>query len=70
VSICKNDPGSGFCYGCARTDEEKKIWKKTDTSNEWKKENLNSIMLRMSNSQLKTFKDSYYAKTLKKKPQN
>ena len=70
VSICKNDPGSGFCYGCARTDEEKKIWKKTDTSNEWKKENLNSIMLRMSNSQLKTFKDSYYAKTLKEKPQN
>ena len=70
VSICKNDPGSGFCYGCARTDEEKKIWKKTDTSNEWKKENLNSIMLRMGDSQLKAFKDSYYTKALKKKPQN
>jgi hypothetical protein len=27
-------------------------------------------MLRMSDLQLKTFKDSYYAKTLKKKPQN
>ena len=70
ISICKNDPETGFCYGCARTDEEKKIWKKPDTNNEWKKENLDSILLRMSYSQLKTFKDSYRAKALKKKPQN
>ena len=27
ISICKSDPKTGFCYGCARTDEEKKIWK-------------------------------------------
>ena len=70
ISICKNDEETGFCYGCARTNEEKKIWKKADTSNEWKKENLGSIELRMSESQLKTFKDSYRAKILKKKPQN
>ena len=70
ISICKNDPGSGFCYGCARTDEEKKIWKKPNTDSEWKKENLDSILLRMSDSQLKTFKSSYHAKVLKKKPQN
>ena len=27
ISICKTDPRSGFCYGCARTDEEKKFGK-------------------------------------------
>ena len=70
ISICKNDPETGFCYGCARTDEEKKIWKKPNTDSEWKKENLDSILLRMSDSQLKTFKSSYHAKVLKKKPQN
>ena len=70
ISICKNDPRTGFCYGCARTDEEKKIWKKPNTDSEWKKENLDSILLRMSDSQLKTFKSSYHAKVLKKKPQN
>ena len=70
ISICKNDPETGFCYGCARTDKEKKIWKRPDTSNDWKKENLDSIVFRMGESQRKTFKDSYYAKTLKKKPQN
>ncbi len=78
ISICKNNPDKGFCYGCARTDEEKKIWKNPDTNNEWKKENLNTIMLRMKESQLKTFKQSYdeklefgklvYSKNSKKKP--
>ena len=24
ISVCKTDPVSGFCYGCGRTDEEKK----------------------------------------------
>ena len=37
ISICKTDPVTGFCYGCARTNEEKKIWKADDTSDEWKK---------------------------------
>ena len=27
ISICKSDPKTGFCYGCARTDEEKKFGK-------------------------------------------
>ena len=68
ISICKNDPRTGFCYGCARTDEEKKIWKKPEKNNKWKKENLDSILLRMSGSQLKAFKSSYHSKALKKKP--
>ena len=30
ISICRTDPVTGFCYGCARTNEEKKKWKKED----------------------------------------
>ena len=53
-----------------KSGKQKKIWKKPNTDSEWKKENLDSILLRMSDSQLKTFKSSYHAKVLKKKPQN
>ena len=80
ISICKSDPSNGFCYGCARTDEEKKIWKNPDTTNVWKKENLNILKSRMSEAQLKTFEQSYEekikfgklvdSKSLNKKPQN
>ena len=59
ISICKTDPVSGFCYGCARTDEEKKIWKDGSTSDEWKTKNLDIIITRMKGWQLETFKDSY-----------
>ena len=62
ISICKSDPSNGFCYGCARTDEEKKIWKNPETTGEWKKENLDILMGRMSESQLKTFEQSYKEK--------
>ena len=78
ISICKSDPSTGFCYGCARTDEEKKIWKNPETKNIWKKDNLKSLKGRMSKSQLKTFEQSYkekiqfgklvYSENLKKKP--
>ena len=78
ISICKNDATTGFCYGCARTDEEKKIWKNPDTTNQWKKENLGILMSRMNKPQLKTFEQSYkdklefgklvYSNNLKKKP--
>ena len=27
ISICKADPITRYCYGCARTNNEKKIWK-------------------------------------------
>jgi len=59
ISICRTDPRTGFCYGCARTDEEKKIWKEENTLITWKKENLNLLMQRMSGWQLETFKESY-----------
>ena len=59
ISICKTDPLTGFCYGCARTNEEKKLWKDENTKNEWKSENLNLLMTRMKGWQLDTFKESY-----------
>ena len=59
ISICKTDPVTGFCYGCARTEKEKKLWKDENTNNEWKSENLNLITLRMKGWQLETFKESY-----------
>ena len=59
ISICKSDPKNGFCFGCARTNEEKKIWKDEKTSNEWKKNNLIDIQKRLNGWQLESFKESY-----------
>ena len=59
ISICRTDPVTGFCYGCARTDEEKKFWKDENTADDWKEENLKIIVTRMKGWQLETFKKSY-----------
>ena len=59
ISICKTDPVTGYCYGCARTEEEKKSWKNENTNDEWKSKNLKTITLRMEGWQLNTFKKSY-----------
>tara|TARA_B100000123_G_scaffold235243_1_gene186086 strand:+ start:165 stop:428 length:264 start_codon:yes stop_codon:yes gene_type:complete len=59
ISICKTDPVTGFCYGCGRTNEEKKLWKIESTTNKWKSENLKIIITRMKGWQLETFKQSY-----------
>ena len=59
LSICKTDPITGYCYGCARTNEEKKIWKDEKTTEEWKKNNLKEITKRISGWQLESFKESY-----------
>ena len=59
LSICRTDPLTGYCYGCSRTNEEKKFWKDEKTSEEWKKNNLNEITKRMSGWQLESFKESY-----------
>ena len=78
ISICKNNPETNYCYGCARSDEEKKIWKNPNTENDWKIKNLEVLINRMSESQLKIFEKSYqekqefgklvYSKKLKKEP--
>ena len=59
ISICKTDPLTGYCYGCARTNEEKKLWKNENTTNEWKEQNLKETTQRMAGWQLDTFKESY-----------
>jgi|TARA_B110000211_G_scaffold204774_1_gene238584 predicted Fe-S protein YdhL (DUF1289 family) len=59
ISICRTDPVTGYCYGCARTNEEKKLWKDEKTDEKWKQENLQLITTRMQGWQLETFKESY-----------
>tara|TARA_B100000131_G_scaffold322705_1_gene377660 strand:- start:1063 stop:1311 length:249 start_codon:yes stop_codon:yes gene_type:complete len=59
ISICKTDPLTGYCYGCGRSDADKKNWKDPNTSDEWKKQNLIDIEKRMTGWQLDSFKESY-----------
>ena len=59
ISICKTDPKTGYCYGCGRNNDEKKIWKQEDTSDQWKIENLKIIKTRLSGWQLESFNESY-----------
>ena len=59
ISICKTDPVTGLCYGCARNNEEKRMWKDENTSDEWKIKNLEEIKSRLSGWQLESFKQSY-----------
>ena len=65
ISICKTDPVTGYCYGCARTNEEKKLWKDEQTTNDWKENNLKIIIQRMKGWQLDTFNESYDHKVKK-----
>tara|TARA_B110001450_G_scaffold124304_1_gene117019 strand:+ start:63 stop:314 length:252 start_codon:yes stop_codon:yes gene_type:complete len=59
ISICKTDPQTGYCYGCGRNNDEKKLWKLENTSNQWKNDNLKNILERLTGWQLESFKDSY-----------
>ena len=59
ICICKTDPVTGLCYGCARNNEEKRIWKDENTTDEWKIKNLEEIKSRLSGWQLESFKQSY-----------
>ena len=59
LSICKTDPVSGFCYGCGRTNEDKKKWKSESCTDEWKQKNLKEIQERLKGWQLESFRESY-----------
>ena len=59
ISICKIDPQTGYCYGCGRSNDEKKLWKIENTTEQWKNDNLKDIQKRLSGWQLQSFKDSY-----------
>ena len=62
ISVCKTDPISGFCYGCARSSEDKKAWKDENTSNEWKLKNIEEIRNRLNGFVLEAFNVSYKSK--------
>ena len=59
ISICKTDPSTGYCYGCGRSNEEKRIWKLEETTEEWKNNNLEIIRKRLSGWQSDSFNESY-----------
>ena len=59
ISICRTDPKTGYCYGCGRSNDEKKIWKLENTSDEWKKKNIIEIKNRLNGWQLESFEESY-----------
>ncbi len=65
ISICKTDPSTGYCYGCGRNNNEKKIWKLVETTDEWKVNNLKLIRERLSGWQLESFNESYEHKVVK-----
>ena len=65
ISICKTDPVTGYCYGCARTNAEKKLWKDEKVTFEWKIKNLDELTSRMKGWQLDTFRESYNYKIKK-----
>ena len=64
ISICKSNPKTGFCYGCARNSDEKLRWKDKNTSDDWKLKNLIDIKSRMRGWQLESFEKSYNYKCL------
>ncbi len=59
ISICKTDPSTGYCYGCGRNNNEKKIWKLEETNDDWKIANLIEIKKRLNGWQLDSFNESY-----------
>ena len=59
ISICKTDPKTGYCYGCGRNNEEKKIWKLGETTDKWKTNNIKNIRIRLTGWQLESFNESY-----------
>ena len=62
ISICKSNSSTGFCYGCARSNEDKKAWKDETTSNEWKLNNIEELRSRLDGWQLEAFNESYKSK--------
>ena len=57
ISICKTDPKTGYCYGCGRTNAEKLKWRLEETLEEWKLENITTIVVGQTASIIyKTFK--------------
>ena len=41
ISICKTDPVTGYCYGCGRNNNDKKMWKNENGISLFKKKLIN-----------------------------
>jgi len=59
ISICKTDPVTGYCYGCARNRDEIKKWGDPSTDDRWKLENIKNLKTRLKGWQLESFEESY-----------
>tara|TARA_X000000368_G_scaffold350433_1_gene290753 strand:- start:2229 stop:2504 length:276 start_codon:yes stop_codon:yes gene_type:complete len=59
ITVCKTDPITGYCYGCGRSLEDKKMWSNPETNNHWKEKNLETIRNRLSGWQQIAFDESY-----------
>ena len=59
ISVCKSDPVTDYCYGCGRTTKDKKLWKDPNTSDEWKKSNLELTRSRLNGWQQEAWDKSY-----------
>ena len=46
IGICKIDPKNGFCMACNRTLQEIRSWGLSETTDEWKQNNLKEIKTR------------------------
>ena len=49
IGLCKFDPVTGYCYGCACTLQDRNQWT-NGASDTWKSKNLHDIKRRLSNS--------------------
>ena len=49
IGLCKSDPVTGYCYGCACTLQDRNQWT-NGASDTWKSKNLHDIKRRLSNS--------------------
>ena len=59
INVCKSDPITDYCYGCGRTNEDKRNWNDPNTSNKWKISNLEIIKNRLSSWQKEAWNKSY-----------
>ena len=64
ISVCKTDPITGYCYGCGRSLDDKKMWSNPETNNYWKEKNLEIIRNRLSGWQQVAFDESYKNKKI------
>ena len=50
IGLCKFDPVTGYCYGCACTLRDREKWVNGVTTASWKIKNLHDIKRRLYNS--------------------